>query len=453
MDLDMDLDIELDYVEDPDHLKLESIKNQEIDTYSDQVDVKPILDIPNDNSGPNSLDPVPNKIYIRGLENLTSNDIDTYVASYLNLYKPTHIEWIDDLSANLVFPSSDIALDALKSLSVHKGLNFKSIPVLQTIKAKPFPQHPEASFEIRLAVSGDKKQVGARERSRFYLLNPEYDPALGGKRTNSRLTRKYRHRNEGGHRIQKYDCREQQMRDRKLDSDSRLHDRAKLPILNHVRTRRHEKIRESLLTLEPKGSDLQQSCSKKVEKELFPNHEDSSRGRLRHPSNSPTANDNDIWKEISHTTSSGSPRQANTSNHSKIQERDGNNAIELFPQTQSNQRHSILDDIDHSVDLLPMSSVFMLRKGSESDYLSRNHDFTLKPTKRNADSSKEISIRGLAKDLPPTTKGFAIKGASSSLSSKELFPYSNPNNIRRDLFERKIDGRPHRKKMVKDLFL
>lgn len=35
--------------------------------------------------------------------------------------------------------------------------------------------HPNARLEVRIARVDDVKQKGARERSRFYLFNPEYD--------------------------------------------------------------------------------------------------------------------------------------------------------------------------------------------------------------------------------------------------------------------------------------
>ena len=41
--------------------------------------------------------------------------------------------------------------------------------------ARACEAHPNAKLEVRIARMDDVKQKGARERSRFYLFNPEYD--------------------------------------------------------------------------------------------------------------------------------------------------------------------------------------------------------------------------------------------------------------------------------------
>lgn len=43
--------------------------------------------------------------------------------------------------------------------------------------AKNSETHTAARLRVRVAKDTDKKQKGARERSRFYLFNPEYDRA------------------------------------------------------------------------------------------------------------------------------------------------------------------------------------------------------------------------------------------------------------------------------------
>lgn len=41
--------------------------------------------------------------------------------------------------------------------------------------ARACEAYPNAKLEVRIARMDDVKQKGARERSRFYLFNPEYD--------------------------------------------------------------------------------------------------------------------------------------------------------------------------------------------------------------------------------------------------------------------------------------
>jgi hypothetical protein len=68
---------------------------------------------PNDISAPDALQPTPEKVHLRGLDNLTTKDIRAFASEYFAAYKPANIEWIDDTSANLVYDSSEIAQEAL----------------------------------------------------------------------------------------------------------------------------------------------------------------------------------------------------------------------------------------------------------------------------------------------------------------------------------------------------
>lgn len=159
-------------------------------------------------AGPNytsedALQPTPEKIHLRGLDNLTTKDIKLYASEYFANHAP-NVEWIDDNSANLVYETPEIARDALAAFASIEITDISQVPTLQNIPAKSFHLHPETNLEVRPAVLGDRKQAGARERSRFYLFNPEYDRAERRKRTGHREN-KYRDRDDDGYRSQRYD--------------------------------------------------------------------------------------------------------------------------------------------------------------------------------------------------------------------------------------------------------
>jgi hypothetical protein len=118
--------------------------------------------------------PVPNKLHLRGLDVFTTAQIRTYVADHHG--SAPRVEWIDDTSANLVFPSDDTAREALAALAAVPMGDASQLAPGETVQAKPFAAKPEANLQLRMAVLGDRKEKGAAERSRFYLLHPEHDP-------------------------------------------------------------------------------------------------------------------------------------------------------------------------------------------------------------------------------------------------------------------------------------
>lgn len=166
---------------------------------------------------------VPHKVHLRGLDNLTTKDIEAFAAEYSTTEVFEKVEWIDDSSANLVYSSSEAARQALTHFSI-EDISMSELPLLQMIPAKPFPAHPDTRLEVRVATMGDRKQAGARERSRFYLFNPEHD--RGEKRDEgSRGGRKYRDREDGGgYRNNKYNDRENRRRQASERFDASLYD-------------------------------------------------------------------------------------------------------------------------------------------------------------------------------------------------------------------------------------
>jgi hypothetical protein len=142
---------------------------------------------------------VPYKVYIRGLDTFNPDDVKGYLAEHYNTAQLNRIEWIDDSSANFIFKGESIAQEALVALAAVEIADPTQLPVLENIPAKPYSQKPDCALQVRFAVAADKKAPRAAERSRFYLLHPEYDPEERRRRGEFNRSR-YRDRDDRGRR-------------------------------------------------------------------------------------------------------------------------------------------------------------------------------------------------------------------------------------------------------------
>lgn len=143
----------------------------------------------------------PTKVHVRGVDRLNTTQIEQWVAEHAGSDLFRKVEWIDDNSANLIFDTEVAAIDALNALSVAEG----SEP-LELCKAKELSTHPDHVLQVRLAIVTDVKTRGAKDRSAFYLFNPEWDP---DNPNNVRgANRKRRWADDGGRERNKYRRRE-----------------------------------------------------------------------------------------------------------------------------------------------------------------------------------------------------------------------------------------------------
>ena len=124
----------------------------------------------------NPDDLAPTKVHIRGLDNLTTDNIRQFAGEYYSLDNFQRVEWIDDTSANLIYESAEAASEALNALSDLPDGAAQHVAPLQMRKARALPSNSEAELYIRQATLADKKAPRAHERSRFYLMNPDHDP-------------------------------------------------------------------------------------------------------------------------------------------------------------------------------------------------------------------------------------------------------------------------------------
>lgn len=115
--------------------------------------------------------PVPNKVHLRGLDNLNTDHVRQYAEEHYSLDLFSKVQWVDDTSANLVYDTELAATEALAALSSDPYME-----PMQIRPAKPFSAHPNMMLEVRQAIVADVKIQNAKDRSRFYLFNPEWDP-------------------------------------------------------------------------------------------------------------------------------------------------------------------------------------------------------------------------------------------------------------------------------------
>lgn len=401
-----------------------------------------ILSTPNDTSDPDSHQLAPEKVHIRGLDNLTTKDIRAFASEHFDSYRPVHIEWIDDTSANIVYESSDVAQQALVAFAAVDIADVNQLPALHSINAKSFALHPDTYLQVRIAVLGDRKQAGARDRSRFYLLNPEHDPAERRKRNSHRGENRYRERDDGGYRSQRYDEREHRKRqdgDAEAGFDASLYDDddsalAKRASRNIRREYSHRSTSRSRNRYRSDGGPV---------KELFPERGAES-GRLRDRSASPMREDEDELRrtERRRDTAAIANREKASSIKARLRESDG--VKELFPQKLNgkHRRSDAFDAADETADLFSnrMAVPFTDGGGDERPLASR-------VTNRHPSSREPVfNIRGAASSQP---QGFSIKGAAGSV--KELFPASLGDNSKKELFAN-LEGRGRRRQKAEDLF-
>jgi hypothetical protein len=419
---------------------------------------------PTDSSTPDALEPALQKVHLRGLDNLTTKDIKSFASEYFPSHSPSHIEWIDDTSANLVYETPETAREALVAFSAVEIADISQIPPLQTIPAKSFPSQPQTSLELRLAVVGDRKQVGARDRSRFYLFNPEHDPAERRKQAGHKGRNKYRDRDDGGYRSQRYDEREHRKRqndDEELGFDASIYDDDEAAL---ARRATKQKCQDSTSS----GSDSRGQKARRVQfrgtagKELFPNRgDDGGSGRLRDRSASPVrGSDEDRDMEKSRNSMARRQDDAAVANRLKAQMiksrlREAGTTKELFPHKAAvnHRRSDAFDAADETADLFSNKMPVPFLDGS-GDRKSKSSGFSLASRitgkTLSPEASSGFSIRGASK--VKSSPGFSIKGAASSDPEvKELFPSRAGDNAGKELFSERV-GRGRRRQKAEDLF-
>ncbi|CAK4027853.1 hypothetical protein AC578_7159 [Lecanosticta acicola] len=173
MDVDMDIDLDMD--PELQRLQAQAARLEAMPpTYqptNDEDEMKDAEDVEEGEVGPDEI--VWTKIYISGTTDLGFEEIimfanDTYKECELGR---RDLEWIDDESVKLVYPTKDHAAAALRAFSVTPVED--PLELREAVKLITNPQH---EFRVRMATAKDMKKRGAAQESRFYLNHPEYDP-------------------------------------------------------------------------------------------------------------------------------------------------------------------------------------------------------------------------------------------------------------------------------------
>lgn len=413
----------------------------------------------------------PHKIHIRGLDDLTTNDITEYVAEHYSSDTSLRIEWIDDTSANIVFDSPAIALEALRQLDFH-GLHEFSSQDLQLRPTKPYSKNPSANLQIRLALTTDQKQPRAHEASRFYMMHPEFDPREQRRKEKSKF---YDHGND--YRRLRYGQDEQRRRrrkDRDEGFDATMYDDGAGTSAARSRTSssRRCSMQSSLASDDavsprdrrPKrGGDYFRPRDRG--RSASPDKSDGRGTRRRSPlTNYSRLSIGNSGKELfpSKSTPDNTFTARNAQElfpHKKLA---ANLKKELFPTKNHaiyHRRSDAIDAADATADLFAHRLAFTKKQeaiGSASGAspfngrLRPNSDSELSAVD---DSSRDdLSIRGASRQ----NQNFSIQGITTDRISvgavRELFPDKAGTNAGKELFAEKLHGRGGKRNRAADMF-
>ncbi|CAI7595267.1 unnamed protein product [Penicillium glandicola] len=431
---DMDIDMDLDLGPEPEHEPIQVETTSNLETTLD-----PLTD-----------EAVYEKVHVRGVDELTTENIKQF-ARDCSGQEPVRVEWIDDTSANIIFSSAEIGLQALTALTqVAEEEDASTLPPLRLRSAKLLSSHPDSVLQVRSAVKSDRKQARAHEKSRFYLMHPEHDPR-------ERLRQEFADRRrsddagDGDYRRRKFDDREHR---RRRDRDGDEHFNADMYGDNV-------------------GSEPERARGERRgrgQRDLFPEDEGRSSGRLRNRSASPGRDtlEEEIRVERGGRDSSRrfrerSPRHGRQNKDRELfpsagadESESGNRELfpnkttssyikkELLPSKSSHHRRS--DAVDASV---PGTSENRRRSNIELFPDSTNNGARIRGA---ASEDQGFAIRGGA------SNGMSIKGRGASV--RELFPskYDNNNNTNagtnagKELFSETLEGRGGRRRRAEDMF-
>ena len=459
---------------------------------------------PADTSSVDPSEVVPTKIHVRGLDNLSQKDIEDYTTEHS--HPPSKIEWINDTSANMLYETPEQAIAALQAFS---DVEITAMPHdLQLRQAKGFSIKPDARLEARIAIVGDKKQPGARDRSRYYLFHPDQDPAekksAAGKRRERRTRyRDYEDTSEGDYRRRRFDDREHRRRREENATegfDASQYDDDDTAIASRDLRKRGRRLRShsDRSSESPRhGSSRREQFGSTDRRELFPNREAKNRmARLRNRSASPIR-DRDGDENMADDNDRISRRHARQRSYTppppysekpptddlvprKVRSKKGsrelgaeltplfNQGKELFAMKMtptSHHRSHAFDAADETADLFAGRMSVPFTDGS-TEMMSSSRSLADRITK--SDGSKSLADRITFPDSRDSeevnnTAGFSIHGASRrpqaqgmsirglaevADQSLELFP--SKLNANKELFSEKLVGRGGARKRAQD---
>lgn len=398
------------------------------------------------------------KVHIRGVDELTTDDIKQFATGHFSAEEPARVEWIDDTSANIIYSSPEVGAQALSAFTqVNAEEDASALPELRLRSAKALNSHPDSVLQVRTAVKTDRKKPRAYEASRFYLMHPEHDPREKLRRELADRRRQDGDSSDGDYRRRRFDGRELRRRrdrddDEMISADMYDDTGAGYSESERGRSRRRRQGRV----------------------ELFP--DDRANGRLRNRSASPgrdtLGEDNQVDTGSRRRFRERSPRLTGRNEGKELLTRESeSNARELFPnkpttsflrkelfpsKVSNHRRTDAIDAADETADLFSRRiSVPFVDGASDQSHSQRNNDVELFPGHSDGNG---VHIRGAAGEdqgmsIRGAANGISIKGRGASV--KELFPSkygANGANAGKELFSDKIEGRGGPRRRAEDMF-
>ncbi|KAK3899760.1 hypothetical protein C8A05DRAFT_46260 [Staphylotrichum tortipilum] len=381
---------------------------------------------------------VPIKVHIRGLDTFNPDNVKGYLAEHYSTSQLARVEWIDDSSANFIFRSESTAQEALVALAAIEIADPTQLPPLEEIPAKSFSEKPECTLRIRFAVATDKKAEKASERSRFYLLNPEYDPEERRRRSEFNRGR-YRDRDRGDR-----GDREDERRGPRDDEEPEIFD---VNLYDDAPAKQEHRSPPPRRRSASSSSDTRRDSRRNREKELFPGRI-SGGGGLRDRSASPVRDrDGDAEMALDDDARAAAAMRSREKGRS-IKERISreNSGKELF----SSRDNSKPKDLFPSRVAASTGGRAQMDQVNDATVITTTSlaDRITTPGSAPTSAAGGFSIRGMA-GKRGGDNGIAIKGTGPTV--KELFP-EKFGNAGKELFAERLEGRGRRRQKAEDLF-
>ncbi|KAJ5678467.1 uncharacterized protein N7477_004100 [Penicillium maclennaniae] len=418
MDIDMDLDLGPEPEPEPEAEPIQT----------DAITQEPAID-------PLTEEALYEKVHVRGVDELLTDDIKQFASSHFATETPSRVEWIDDTSANLIYSSPDIGLQALAALTqVTEEEDASALPPLRLRSAKLLASHPESVLLVRSAVKSDRKQARAYEKSRFYLMHPEHDPR---ERLRDELSHRRRDDDEEGYRRRRFDDRE----------------------LRRRKDRDQDQFGANMYDDQPAShSDSERgrgSRRRRGQQDLFPD-DDRASGRLRNRSASPGR---DTLDEAERVDRSNDTRRRFRERSPQLDRR--NKGKELFAGSGDSSGRELFPNKPTSSYIKKELFPSKASNHRRSDAFDASEDATDLGRRITVPGNRGVELFPDSSSRNEEDQGFAIRGASHGMSIKgrgasvrELFPdkFNQNKNAGKELFDETLEGRGGRRRRAEDMF-
>ena len=415
-------------------------------------------------------DTTPHKIHVRGVDDLTTQDIQQFCAENYSSQSPVRVEWIDDTSANIIYRNPATASEALESFTSRtQETDDVTLHPTKLREAKRLSSRSMSVLQVRIALSTDQKRPRAHEASRFYMLHPEHDP-----RERRRVDGKRRINGCNDYERKRYSDREnvrRKARDREEGFSASMYDddgissgRSSVEMPSGESTR--DRTSTSRRRKDPYRLARERSASPEREGKNCREHRNrtpppSYRSRDPHPF--PAGNkDKELFptKSSTHGISNAISKEGDLFSN-KILAADLKK--ELFPQklnTVNHRRSDAFDAADETANLFANGLSVPLKDGARDRTVS-SHQLggdgmrldTLDRHGAFAESRlQDHENNGLVVKGASDQKGFSIRGGASATGTiKELFPGKDLGNGGKELFSEKLQSRGRRNR-AEDMF-